>query len=132
MSESQEKLGKQDAGVGETSNLLERLTLQDDEADNLIWEEELEVEEIKPKWLSLGRLLTTKTYSHSALIADMRAAWNPTLKVVWRRIDANLFSVQFNCLGDWNKAIHQGLWDFKGHDVILQNMMGSPTQRRSN
>lgn len=130
MSKSQEDTGKQDAGAGEASNLLERLTLLDDEADDLIWEEELDVEEIKPKWLALGRLLTMKTYSHSALIADMRAAWNPALKVVWRRIDANLFSIQFNYLGDWNKAIHQGPWDFKGHALILAEYDGFTNPER--
>ncbi|KAE8782657.1 hypothetical protein D1007_43923 [Hordeum vulgare] len=124
MSSSQENLEKQDGEIGSTSNLLKRLTLQEDEAGDLISEEELDAEEIKPKWLALGHLLTTKTYSHSALIADMMAAWNPALRVTWRRIDANLFSVQFNCLGDWNKAIHQGPWDFKGYAVILAEYDG--------
>ncbi|KAE8772793.1 reverse transcriptase [Hordeum vulgare] len=124
MAGSQENLGRQDGDIGLSRKLLERLTLQEDEADDLIWEEELDAEEIKSKWLALGRLLTTKTYSHSALIADMRAAWNPTLKVTWRRIDANLFSIQFNCLGDWNKAIHQGPWDFKGYALILAEYDG--------
>ncbi|KAE8821405.1 hypothetical protein D1007_00547 [Hordeum vulgare] len=54
----------------------------------------------------------------------MRATWNPTRKVTWRRIDAKLFSVQFNCLGDWNKAIHQGPWDFKGYALILAEYDG--------
>ncbi|KAE8780124.1 reverse transcriptase [Hordeum vulgare] len=97
MSGSQENLGKQDGEIGSTSNLLERLTLQEDEADDLIWEEELDAEEIKPKWLALGRLLTTKTYSHSALIAYLRAPWNPALK---------------------------GPWDFKGYAVILAEYDG--------
>ncbi|KAE8787805.1 hypothetical protein D1007_38276 [Hordeum vulgare] len=90
---SQENMGRQDGDFGLASKLLEKLTLQEDEADDLIWEEELDAEDIKPKWLALGRLLTTKTYSHSALIAEMRAAWNPAMKVTWRRIDANMFSV---------------------------------------
>lgn len=106
------------------SNLLERLTLQEDEIDDLVWEDEIDTDEIKPKWLALGRLLTAKTYSHSALIADMRASWNPAQAVVWRRINANLFSIQFNCLGDWNKAIHRGPWDFHGYALILTEYDG--------
>lgn len=44
--------------------------------------------------------------------------------VVWRRINSNLFSVQFNCLADWNKAIHQGPWDFKGMALIIAEYDG--------
>ncbi|KAE8812877.1 hypothetical protein D1007_09969 [Hordeum vulgare] len=89
MSESQDKMGNRDGEMGSTSSLLERLTLQEDEADDLIWEEELDAEEIKPKW-----------------------------------IGENLFSIQFNCLGDWNKAVHQGPWDFKGYTVIMAEYDG--------
>ena len=85
----------------DTSKILERLDLEDDEADDLVWEDEIDIDEIKPKWLALGRLLTGKSFSHSAVIGDMKAAWNPAQAVVWRRINANLFSIQFNCLGDW-------------------------------
>lgn len=54
----------------------------------------------------------------------MRAAWNPAQEVVWRRINPNLFSVQFNCLADWNKAIHQGHWDFRGMALIIAEYDG--------
>lgn len=77
------------------------------------------MEEIKPKWLALARLLTGKNFSQSPLIADMRAEWNPAQAVIWRRINVNLFSIQFNCLADWNKALHQGPWDFHGAALIL-------------
>ncbi|KAE8784602.1 reverse transcriptase [Hordeum vulgare] len=108
----------------DTGKLLERLHLEDDEADDLVWEEELDVDEIKPKWLALGRLLMTKSFSQSALIADMKAAWNPAQVVVWRRINANLFSIQFNCLADWSKAMHQGPWDFRGMALIMAEYDG--------
>lgn len=112
MAEPADGSGSRDQRMEETDKLLERLNLQDEETDDLVWEDELDVEEIKTKWLALGRLLTMKNFSQSALIADIRAAWNPAQAVIWRRINANLFSIQFNCLGDWNKAMHQGPWDF--------------------
>lgn len=101
------------------SSLLGRLHLEEDELDNLVWEEEVEEPEEKPKWLALTRVLTEKSFGQGALIADMKAAWNPAREVVWRRINPNFFSVQFNCLADWNKAIHQGPWDFKGMALII-------------
>ena len=54
----------------------------------------------------------------------MRGAWNPARDVVWRRINPNLFSVLFNCLADWNKAMHQGPWDFRGSALLIQEYDG--------
>ncbi|VAH72793.1 unnamed protein product [Triticum turgidum subsp. durum] len=54
----------------------------------------------------------------------MRAAWNPAQDVVWRRINPNLFLIQFHCLADWNKALHQGPWDFKGSALLMTEYDG--------
>ncbi|XBI91979.1 hypothetical protein VPH35_029165 [Triticum aestivum] len=105
------------------SSLLERLHLEEDELDNLVWEEEVEEPEEKPKWLALARVLTKKSFSQGALIEDMKATWN-SREVVWHRINPNLFSIQFNCLADWNKAIHQGPWDFKEKALMIAEYDG--------
>ncbi|KAE8805949.1 hypothetical protein D1007_17956 [Hordeum vulgare] len=86
--------------IEETGRLIEKMKLQEDEEDDLEWEEVLDMEEIKPKWLVIGRLLMRKSFSQSALIADMMASWNLAQIVVSRRIKANLFTIQLNCLGD--------------------------------
>lgn len=54
----------------------------------------------------------------------MRSAWNPAKNVVWRKIDDNLFTVQFGCLGDWNKAMNLGPWLFRYQGVILEEYDG--------
>ena len=71
------------------------------------------------KWLAIALVLTGKSFSQGALIVDMRAAWNPTQHVTWRRINANLFSIQFLCLADWNKALHQVPWEFRGFGALI-------------
>lgn len=124
MAERDAGSGSVDKGIEDIDKLLERLNLQDEEMDDLVWEDELDMAKIETKWLALGRLLTTKNFSQSALIDDMRATWNPAQAVVWRRINANLFSIQFNCLGDWNKAMHQGPWDFHGIALLLAEYDG--------
>lgn len=86
--------------------------------------------EENPKWLALARLLTEKNYCQSALIADMRAAWNPAQDVMWRRINPNLFSIQFHYLGDWNKALHQGPSDFKGYALVIAEYDGLTTPEK--
>lgn len=72
MAETGDGSGSSVLSIEETDKLLERLNLRDEEM------EEIDVEEIKKKWLSLVRLLTTKRFSQIALIADMKVAWNPT------------------------------------------------------
>lgn len=92
------------------SVLLGKLHLEDDEMDNLIWEKEVDDPLEKPKWLALAKVLTRKSFSQGALIAHMKSAWNPSRDVTWRRINSNLFSVQFNCLA----------WDFSGSGLIAE------------
>ena len=103
----------------EPSSLLERLHLEEKELDDLIWEEEVDDPQEGSKWLALARVLTSKSFSQGALIADMRAAWNPAQPVTWRRINSNLFSIKFSCLADWNMALHQGPWEFRGFGALL-------------
>jgi hypothetical protein len=38
----------------------------------------------------------------------MRYAWNPAKELIWRKIEYNLFTIQFGCLRDWNKAMNMG------------------------
>ena len=113
-----------DMGAGgsradDPSSLLERLELEEKELDDLVWEEEVDDPMEGSKWLALIRVLMMKTFSQGALIADMRAAWNPAKAVTWRRINPNLFSVKFNCLADSNMAMHQGPWEFIGFGALI-------------
>ena len=49
--------------------------------------------------LALARVHTNKSFSPSAFYKEMRAAWNPAKEPRWRKIEDNLFTVQFHCLG---------------------------------
>ena len=112
--------GSSRSGRGEDpSALLERLHLEENELDDMIWEEEVDNSTEKPKWLAIARVLTMKSFSQGALIADMKAAWTPAQQVTWRRINPNLFSIQFLCLADWKKAMHQGPWEFRGFGALI-------------
>ena len=109
----------QPGAAEDPSELLDRLRLEEDELDDLVWEEEIDSTEEGPKWLAIARVLTGKSFGQGALMADMRAAWNPAHKVIWRIINPNLFTIQFSCLADWNKALHQGPWDFRGFGALI-------------
>lgn len=54
----------------------------------------------------------------------MQSAWNSVKEVAWRKIDENLFSVHFGCLGDWNKVMNMGPWLFLYQAVIMEEYDG--------
>lgn len=106
------------------AELLARLNLQEEEDDDFVWEDEV-IDKIEPAmWLAIARVHTPKTFSPSALYADMRSAWNPAKPIVWRRINENLFTAQFGCLADWKKAMFDGPWLFHGHGLIMAEYDG--------
>jgi hypothetical protein len=114
----------------DVEDLLGRLNLHGDETEDFIWEDEAEEKEIAAKWLAIAREPTSKLgFSQSALFADMRSAWNPAKEVVWRRLDDNLFTIQFNCLADWNKAMHEGPWLFREQALIIEEYDGFSNPR---
>jgi hypothetical protein len=49
----------------------------------------------------------------------MRCAWNSAKEVAWRKIDDNLFTVQFGCLADWDKAMNMGPWLFRNNYALI-------------
>ena len=100
-------------------DLLGRLNLLEDEQDDFIWEEEIEEPPEVAKWLAIAKVHTSKGFSPSALYAEMRSAWNPAKEVKWRKIENNLFTIQFGCLADWNKATKQGPWLFRNQQALL-------------
>ena len=97
---TQEEPGRNRRGKEPVEELLSRLELQEDEEEQFVWEDEFKEEKIEAKWLAIANVHTNKGFSPSALYADMRSAWNPAREVRWRRVDDNLFTVQFGCLGD--------------------------------
>ncbi|KAI4977709.1 hypothetical protein ZWY2020_014263 [Hordeum vulgare] len=76
------------------------------------------------KWLAIAQVHTPNSFILNALYSDMRATSNPAKPMVWRKIKENLFTTQFGCLSDWNKAMVQGSWIFRDHVVILKEYDG--------
>lgn len=113
----------------EVEELLGRLELHEDDGDEFVWEDEENLPKVHAKWLAIARVHTTKSFSPSALYADMRSAWNPARDVCWRMIDTNLLTVQFGCLGDWNTTLTNGPWLFRNQAVIIQEYDGYTNPR---
>ena len=111
-------------------SLLGRLNLHEEESEDFVWEDEIQDPPEKAKWLAIRRVHTDSGFSPTALYVDMRSAWNQAKEVVWRKIEDNLFTIQFGCLADWNKAIFAGQWLFRNnHAVILEEYDGFANPR---
>jgi hypothetical protein len=72
---------------------LGRLNLHEEETNNFVWEEE--------------------AYDPT------EKAWNFAKEVVWWRIDDNLFTIEFDCLGDWDKAMNREPWLFRKNYALM-------------
>ncbi|KAK1686734.1 hypothetical protein QYE76_047582 [Lolium multiflorum] len=105
-------------------DLLGRLNLEEEEDAGFVWEDEVKEPDVKAKWLAIAKVHTNRGFSPSALFADMRSAWNPAQEVTWRKLEDNLFTIQFACLGDWNKATKQGPWVFRNQAVMIEEYDG--------
>ena len=91
--------------------------------DDVIFEEEAQNNE-EFRWMALVRVYTEKTYSQTAFFKTMCAAWDLAKETRFRPLELNLFSIKFNCLGEWEKAMEGGPWNFRGNPVLLAEYDG--------
>jgi hypothetical protein len=68
----------------------------------------------KPWFLTEGNLLLYASHlplgvpNERVLYASSRFAWAPTKEVNFRDLEDNMFIVQANCLGDWERITKHG------------------------
>src|SRR4051812_4018131 len=124
-----EEDGNGRSGSDQLDQLLNRLNLQDEDDGGFVWEDDIADPPVAVKWLAMARVLTERSFSQSALFADMRSAWNPAKSVIWRRVEDNLFTVQFGCLADWNKAMKLGPWFFRNQTLLIEEYDGYTTPK---
>lgn len=114
-----DKASGSSSGRSETiDGLLDKLTLHEEGDEVFVFENEIS-KQSKARWLASARVLRTRGFNQCALFPDMRAAWNPAQEVKCRRVDENLFTLQFNCLAEWNKVMNLGPWLFKGQVLLM-------------
>ncbi|KAI4986385.1 hypothetical protein ZWY2020_019015 [Hordeum vulgare] len=116
---SSTNLGSQGKHDEELGDFFEKLDLHEEEFDDVIVEEETPDLADEIPWLALARVQTYKNFSQAAFFKDMRAAWNMAKPVRFRPIGANLFVIQAQCLGDWDRIMSQGPWLFRNMAVIF-------------
>ncbi|KAM0822338.1 hypothetical protein ACQ4PT_007450 [Festuca glaucescens] len=114
------------AGKGlDLDDMLAHLELREDELDDVV----IPVEAVKEfqkdaRWLAIGKVHTSRSFSSEALFGKMRAIWNLSRDLICREAGENLFIFQMHCLGDWKKVVHQGPWTFRGWAVLIEDYDG--------
>jgi hypothetical protein len=118
--------GKDDLPAPEPSieERLESLNLVGEEEDDLNLSKEMDELIKEVQWLGLFRVYTTKPFGHAALFSAMRFAWGAAKDVIFKALEPNLFLVQFQCLGDWNRVMEGGPWLFRGAPIVLAEYDG--------
>lgn len=98
--------------------MMEELGLKEDDLRDVVVEDE-ELAEEATRWMALARVHTEKTYSQYWFYKQMRVAWDLAKEVKIRPLEENLYTLQFACLGDWERVMEEGPWSFKGKAVIV-------------
>ncbi|KAM0916800.1 hypothetical protein ACQ4PT_009845 [Festuca glaucescens] len=104
----------------ELADLMEELGIGEDDLDDVIYEEEGPPVEEAPRWLAVARVHTDAPYSQGWFFSNMRSAWSLAQDVKFRAIEANLYILQFFCLGDWEKVMQGGPWNFRNSPVCIE------------
>lgn len=103
---------------------MSELGLQEEDMDDVVVEKEEPLPPTATRWMAIARVHTEKKYSQYGFFKTMRAAWDLAQPVQIRPLEENLYTLQFACLGDWERVMEEGPWNYKGNAVILAEYDG--------
>jgi hypothetical protein len=86
---------KKEEAIGD---MLNRLGIEDDELDDLVFEEEESAPKQGMKWMALARVYTANNFSPLTFENHMWNAWSPAQQIEFNHLERNLFTVQCFCL----------------------------------
>jgi hypothetical protein len=70
--------------------------------------------------LAVAKVQTETTYIQSWFFSNMRSAWGLAQDAKFCAIENNLYVIQFFCLGDWEKVMEGGPWNFRNFPVLIE------------
>lgn len=103
----------------DVAKLMAELGLKEEDLDDVVFDEK-EASEEATWWIAVARVHSVKPYSQFWFFKNMRAAWDLAQEVRFRPLEDNLYTIQFSCLGDWERVMQDGPWHFRGGAVIIK------------
>ena len=91
-------------GKGKIEDLMKELDLKEDDLDDVVFEEEDAPSEKNLGWMILVRVHMDKDFNNYWFFRQMRASWDLARPVKIKTLEENLFIMQLDCLGDWEKV----------------------------
>ncbi|KAI4980177.1 hypothetical protein ZWY2020_020662 [Hordeum vulgare] len=107
-----------DKGKESLANLMKELALKEEDLDDVVFDEDDSPAEEDLRWMILGRVHMDKGFSSYWFFRNMKSAWDLARRVKIKTLEENLFHMQFNCLGDWERVTQGSPWHFRGHPAI--------------
>lgn len=74
--------------------------------------------------MAIARVHSEKPYCQYWFYRNMWVAWDLEKEVKIRPLEDNLYTMQFSCLGDWERVMREGPWTYKGKAVVLSQNDG--------
>lgn len=112
------------AEAKDVEEMMKNLGITEDDLDDVVFEEQEVPADSAVRWMAIARVHTPKNYSQYWFFRNMRAAWDLAQEVKIRPLEENLYTMQFSCLGDWERVMADGPWTFKGNAVVLAEYDG--------
>jgi hypothetical protein len=106
--------------------LLQNLKLYGEDIEGvLVPKSEVEALKEGTKWMcSDAWLLSSKPFSATSMKKALRFAWALAQELNFRDLEDNMFIVQANCLGDWDKITEHGPWIFRDQGLLIEKYDG--------
>ncbi|KAE8784497.1 hypothetical protein D1007_41939 [Hordeum vulgare] len=105
------------SGTSDLEAMMEELELNEEKLQDVVVDEK-DLPKESTRWMAIARVHTPKVYSQYWFYRNMRVTWDLAQEVKIRPLKGNLYTFQFQCLGDWERVMEEGPWSFKGkiHD----------------
>nr|XP_020190890.1 uncharacterized protein LOC109776643 [Aegilops tauschii subsp. strangulata] len=103
--------------------MMQELGLKEEDLDDVVFDEK-DAPQAAARWIAVARVNSDKPYSQFWFFRNMRAAWDLAQEAKFKPLEENLYTIQFSCLGDWERVMQEGPWHFRGDAVILKEYDG--------
>ena len=101
-------------GKGNLEELMKELALKEHDLDDVIFEDDDAPAKEALRWKILARVHMDKGSSSYWFFWNMKTAWDLARPVKIKTLEENLFQMQFDCLGGWERVTQGGPWHFRG------------------
>ncbi|KAE8815217.1 hypothetical protein D1007_07342 [Hordeum vulgare] len=98
-------------------SMMQELGLHEEDVEDAVVVED-DLLEDATRWMVVARVHTDRPYNQYWFYKNMRVAWDLAQEVKIRPFSDNLYTMQFSCLGDWERVV-EGPSTFKGKVVII-------------